>query len=149
MIRRPPRSTLFPYTTLFRSLDHVKTTLKMEMLQGQSPEMVRKEIYVHLMAYNLLRYLMWQAAKPKGNDPLRLSVQGTRQSFNQYRDLLANAGKVRRDKYLSLLLKMVAKTIVPLRPDRHEPRKRKRRPKAFPLMNEPREHLKQRFTAAR
>lgn len=130
------------------NLDHVKTTLKMEMLQAQSPEMVRKEIYVHLMAYNLLRYLMWQAAEPKGNDPLRLSVQGARQAFNQFRDLLADAGKVRRDRYLPLLLNMVAKAIVPLRPDRHEPRKRKRRSKAFPLMNEPRALLKQRLTAA-
>ena len=130
------------------NLDHVKTTLKMEMLQARSPEMVRKEIYVHLMAYNLLRYLMWQAAQSKGNDPLRLSVQGTRQSFNHYRDLLADAGKLRRDRYLPLLLNMVAKTSVPLRPDRHEPRKRKRRPKAFPLMNKPRAHLKQKLTAA-
>jgi len=111
--------------------------------------MVRKEIYVHLMAYNLLRYLMWQAAEPKGDDALRLSVQGTRQSFNQYRDLLADAGKQRGDRYGLLLLDMVAKTIVPLRPDRHEPRKRKRRPKAFPLMNKPRTILKQKLGNAR
>lgn len=130
------------------NLDHVKTTLKMEMLQAQSPEMVRKEIYVHLMAYNLLRYLMWQAAEENGSDPLRLSVQGSRQSFNQYRGLLADAGKRRRDRYGLLLLEMVAKAIVPLRPDRHEPRKRKRRPKAFPLMNEPRAILKQKLIAA-
>lgn len=130
------------------NLDHVKTTLKMEMLQAQSPEMVRKEIYVHLMAYNLLRYLMWQAAKEKGADSLRLSVQGARQSFNQYRDLLADAGKLRCDRYRSLLLDMVSKTILPLRPDRHEPRKRKRRPKAFPLMSEPRAVLKQKLIAA-
>lgn len=131
------------------NLDHVKTTLKMEMLQAQSPEMVRKEIYVHLMAYNLLRYLMWQSAEQKGNDPLRLSVQGARQSFNQYRDLLADAGQKRSDRYGLLLLDMVAKTIVPLRPNRHEPRKRKRRPKAFPLMNEPRAILNQKLIAAR
>ena len=130
------------------NLDHVKTTLKMEMLQAQSPEMVRKEIYVHLMAYNLLRYLMWQAAMHNGKTPLRLSVQGSRQSFNQYRDLLANAGQVRGSRYALLLLEMVAQTTVPLRPDRHEPRKRKRRPKAFPLMNEPRAILKQKLTAA-
>ena len=129
-------------------LDHVKTTLKMEMLQAHSPEMVRKEIYVHLIAYNLLRYLMWQAAEGNGDDPLRLSVQGARQSFNQYRDLLANADRLRCDRYHLLLLSMVSKTIVPLRPDRHEPRKRKRRPKAFPLMNEPRAVLKQKLIAA-
>ena len=120
----------------------------MEMLQAQSPEMVRKEIYVHLMAYNLLRYLMWQAADTTGNAPLRLSVQGARQSFNQYRNILAEAGKRRRDRYVVLLLDMVANTIVPSRPDRHEPRKRKRRPKAFPLMNKPRATLKQKLRAA-
>ena len=121
----------------------------MEMIQAQSPEMVRKEIYVHLMAYNLLRYLMWQAAVTKGDNPLRLSVQGTRQSFNQYRDLLADAGKRRCGRYGLLLLNMVAKTVVSLRPNRHEPRKRKRRPKAFPLMNEPRAILKQKLITAR
>ncbi len=110
--------------------------------------MVRKEIYVHLMAYNLSRYLMWQAAEEKGDDPLRLSVQGTRQSFNQYRDLLADAGNLRRDRYCLLLSDMVAKTIVPIRSGRHEPRKRKRRPKAFPLMNEPRAILKQKLIVA-
>lgn len=47
-------------------LRHVKTTLGMEMLRGKTPEMVRKEIYVHLMAYNLLRALMWEAAKKVG-----------------------------------------------------------------------------------
>lgn len=44
-------------------LGHVKTTLGMEILNGKTPEMVRKEIYVYLMAYNLLRTLMWDAAR--------------------------------------------------------------------------------------
>ena len=42
-------------------LRHVKTTLGMDELRGKTPQMVRKEIYVHLMAYNLLRTLMWEA----------------------------------------------------------------------------------------
>ena len=132
------------------NLDHLKTTLGMEMLRAQSPEMVRKEIYVHLMAYNLLRYLMWQAASQcsQSQAPLRLSVQGCRQSFNQFRSRLAEAGRVRLPKFCQSLLEMIAETIVPLRPHRYEPRKRKRRPKAFPLMNEPRAILKQKLAAA-
>ena len=130
------------------NLDHIKTTLGMEMLQAQSPEMVRKEIYVHLMAYNLLRYLMWQAASQVGQVALRLSVQGSRQSFNQFRSLLAEAGRVRLSRYSQKLLDMIAQTTVPLRPNRYEPRKRKRRPKAFPLMNEPRATLQQKLLAA-
>ena len=59
------------------SLRHVKTTLGMEMLRGKTPDMVRKEIYVHLMAYNLLRTVMWQAGKKAGVWPVRISLQGT------------------------------------------------------------------------
>jgi hypothetical protein len=130
------------------NLDQIKTTLGMEMLKAQSPEMVRKEIYVHLMAYNLLRYLMWQAGFQSNQAPLRLSVQGCRQSFNQFRSRLAEAGRVRLPRFCQSLLEMIAETIVPLRPNRYEPRKRKRRPKAFPLMNEPRAILKQKLAAA-
>ena len=60
------------------NLDHIKTTLGMEMVRSKTPAMVRKEIYMHLMAYNLLRALMWKAGKEHGVSPLRLSVQGTR-----------------------------------------------------------------------
>ena len=130
------------------NLDQIKTTLGMEMLKAQTPEMVRKEIYVHLMAYNLLGYLMWQAGSQSNQAPLRLSVQGSRQSFNQFRSRLAEAGRVRLPRFCQSLLEMIAETIVPLRPNRYEPRKRKRRPKAFPLMNEPRAILKQKLAAA-
>ncbi len=130
------------------NLDHIKTTLGMEMLRAQSPQMVRKEIYVHLMAYNLLRDLMWQAASQTQQDPLRLSVQGCRQSLNQFRSRLAEAGRVRLPRFCKYLLEMISQAMVPLRPDRYEPRRRKRRPKAFPLMNKPRATLKQKLAAA-
>ena len=60
-------------------LKHLKTTLGMDILRGKTPEMVRKEIYAHLLAYNLLRTLMWEAGTIYQVDPLRLSIQGTRQ----------------------------------------------------------------------
>lgn len=129
------------------NFDHLKTTLAMEMLKAQSPAMVRKEIYAHLIAYNLLRYLAWQAAKATGQDPLRLSIQGIRQSFNQFRTLLAHAGRHRGPIYTALLLDMVALTAVLDRPNRYEPRRIKRRPKAFPFLCEPRTVMKQRLIA--
>jgi len=54
-------------------IKHVKTTLKMEVLSGKTPEMVRKEIYVHLMAYNLLRSVMGQAAQSQAVSALRIA----------------------------------------------------------------------------
>jgi len=63
---------------------HLKTTLKMEMILPK-PEMVQKEIWMHLLAYNLLRSLMWQSAQQSQVLPLRMSLQGARQQFNQFR----------------------------------------------------------------
>ena len=73
------------------NLKHVKTTLGMEMLRGKSPEMVRKEIYMHLLAYNLLRTLMWQAALKAGVEPLRVSLQGARQHLGNFLGELKDA----------------------------------------------------------
>ncbi len=55
----------------------------MDELRGKTPQMVRKEIYVHLMAYNLLRTLMWEAGITQGVSPLRLSLQGTEEASPQ------------------------------------------------------------------
>ena len=65
----------------------LETTLQMEMIAAKTPDMVQKAIWIHLLAYNLLRLLMWQAAQPAQVSPLRLSLQGTRQQFNQLRPL--------------------------------------------------------------
>ena len=52
----------------FRS---IKCALKMEVPRCQSPEMVEKEIWMHLLAYNLIRGVMAQAAKAHGRGPRR------------------------------------------------------------------------------
>jgi hypothetical protein len=52
-------------------LRHLKTTLKMEVLRSKTPAMVRKEISVYLLAYNLLRTVMWEAGTQKGVNPIR------------------------------------------------------------------------------
>lgn len=129
------------------NLDHIKTTLGMETLKAQSPEMVRKELYAHLIAYNLLRYLMAQAATEYSVQPLRLSLQGTRQSFNHYRPLMAML-PTKGIMWQRQLLKMVARDVVPERPGRHEPRVKKQRPKSFPRMMKPRDTLKRKLGAA-
>jgi hypothetical protein len=69
---------------------HLKTTLKMEMILPK-PGNGAKEIWMHLLAYNLLRTLMWQSAPQSQVLPLLLSLQGTRQQFNQFRPELAQA----------------------------------------------------------
>jgi hypothetical protein len=126
---------------------HLKTTLKMEMIFAKTPEMVQKEIWVHLLAYNLLLALMWQAAQQPGGSPLRLSLQGTRQQFNQFRPQLAQTTAPDRHRLYTSLLLAISDQLVPLRPNRHEPRVTKRRPKSFPRMQQPRPVLKAKLAA--
>lgn len=56
----------------------------MDVLKGKTPSLVRKEIWVFLLAYNLLRTLMWSAGVQGGVHPRYLSLQGTRQHFNNF-----------------------------------------------------------------
>src|SRR5260370_42039477 len=58
----------------------LKQTLQMDVLRGQSPEMVRKEVWAHLLAYNLLRQLLAEAARGAGLLPWELSVKGAVQA---------------------------------------------------------------------
>jgi hypothetical protein len=123
-------------------LKHLKTTLGMDILRSKTPAMVRKEIYVYLLAYNLLRTLMWEAGTTYGVLPLRLSMHRTRQHLDNFiSQLLATSGNKRRQIY-RILLAMIVYKPVPERPGRSEPRVRKRRPKAYPLMQQPRNVLR-------
>jgi hypothetical protein len=86
------------------NLKHLKTTLGMDVLRCKSPSMVRKEIYVYLLAYNLLRTLMWSAGTTYGSPPLRLSLQGTRRHLaNFIPELLAVTSTQRNQIYRTLL----------------------------------------------
>ena len=124
------------------NLKHLKTTLGMDILRSKTPSMVRKEIYTFLLAYNLLRTLMWEAGTTYGVPPLQLSLQGTRHHWDNFiPQLLAVSPKGRHKLYLSLLAMIVHK-LVPERFGRVEPRVRKRRPKSYPLMQQPRTVLR-------
>ncbi len=89
-------------------LKHIKTTLGMDILRGKTPEMVRKEIYIHLLAYNLLRTVMWQAGSQKGVNPLRMSLQGARHHLNNFISELKDAIPIKRDKLYQIMLKIIA-----------------------------------------
>lgn len=124
------------------NLRHLKTTLGMEMLSAKTPEMVRKDLWAHLLAYNLLRTVMLQSAQSTNQVLSRLSLQGTRQQFLQMIGLLAISLEEVRERLFRVLMQVVAKDLLPLRAFRSEPRVVKRRPKPFPRMTKPRDVLK-------
>ena len=125
------------------NLKHLKTTLGMEVLRCKTPSMVRKELYVYLLAYNLLRSLMWSAGTTYSTHPLRLSVQGTRHHLNNFMTQLLAADSTKRQQIYRTLLLVIVHKAVPERPGRSEPRVRKRRPKAYPLMTKSRSELRE------
>ncbi|WP_442939200.1 transposase [Nostoc sp.] len=89
-------------------LRHLKTTLGMDVLRCQTPSMIRKEIYVYLLTYNLLRSLMWSAGTSYGTPPLHLSLQATRHHLNNFIPKLLATTSTKRLQIYRTLLKVIA-----------------------------------------
>ena len=126
-------------------LDDLKTTLHLEMLSCLTPAMIHKELEMHLIAYNLIRSIMGEAASVCHAPLDRLSFKGTLDTARQYSHTLAqipaSCRKLRQQVYADMLA-VIAEDQVPERPDRFEPRCQKRRPKNYPFMTRPRRQLK-------
>ena len=119
-------------------LRYLKTILQMDVLRGQTPEMVRKEIWMTLLGYNVIRMVMAQASQEHRCDPRHLSFKGALQTVQEFGPAL-RAGSARYRRWLwTIVLSSVAGDAVGHRPNRVEPRARKRRPKPYPLLTKPR-----------
>jgi hypothetical protein len=116
----------------------LKTYLGMDLLRGQSYDIILKEIAVHVLAYNLIRLLMWHAARGCGRDLHRLSFTGTLHRLRNTAPLLLMLPLAQAELLASQFLAWIGCDLVPLRPDRFEPRRRKRRPKEYSLLTMPR-----------
>jgi hypothetical protein len=126
----------------------LKQTLKMDVLRCRTPEMVRKEIWAHLLVANLIRGVMAEAAREHGVMPRELSFQGARQTMEAFRSELSHARPAEAEVLREVALKAIASHRVGDRPDRVEPRVRKRRPKNYPLMHKPRPKPRRRWVKA-
>lgn len=120
----------------------VKQTLKMDQLSCKTPEMVRRELWVHLLGYNLVRKVMAEAASVGGLRPRQLSFAGALQLWEQFRWLLQLGSGAQRPQYVLAFLLAVATHQVGDRPGRVEPRCVKRRPKEYPRLMKPRAEAK-------
>jgi hypothetical protein len=117
----------------------IKSTLGMEQLRCKSPDMAEKELLAYLIAHNLIRFVIAEAVARFQADLERMSFKGAVDALRQYSAAMAQARnqKMRLQLWEDLLLNL-ARDLVPLRPNRKEPRAVKRRPKAYPLLNKPR-----------
>lgn len=123
----------------------LKQTMQMDILRCQSPEMVRKEVWAHLLAYNLLRGLMARAAEEAGLLPLQVSFKGSLQMVQAFAAVLWTAEVEELEEIMRRLREAIREHRVGDRPNRCEPRKRKRRAKHYPLLNESRQQARARL----
>jgi hypothetical protein len=130
-------------------LRSLKVTRGMDVLRCQTPEMVRKEVWAHLLAYNLMRAAMAQAAQEAGLLPLEISFKGAVQAVNAFAALLLAAPAAEVEELCRRVRQALARHRVGHRPDRHEPRAVKRRPKSYGLLNEPRDRARARWRTGR
>jgi hypothetical protein len=123
----------------------IKQTMNMSVLRCKSPDMVRKEVWMHLLAYNLIRTLMAKAAKEGGIEPREVSFAGALQAVNAFAPVLQMAGKKDLPRLSQILLRIIARHRVGDRPDRFEPRAVKRRAKPIALLTLPRNQARKRL----
>lgn len=125
----------------------IKSILGMDMLRSKTPEMVRKEIWIHLLAYNIIRKIMAEAAKIAGVEPRGISFKGTIQILEDMIPLWKNKVRPFEELY-PIVLKMISTCKIYPRPNRSEPRAVKRRPKPFPRLHGKRSDAKKRGVSA-
>lgn len=130
-------------------LRSLKQTLQMDILRGRTPELVAKEVWAHLLAYNVVRLVMAEAARRVAVSPRQLSVAGAVQQLAAFAPPLREAASAAEVLTLwEALLVAVARHRVGKRPNRIEPRAVKRRGKAYPYLCVPRRQSRKRLAAA-
>jgi hypothetical protein len=146
------QTTAEDLATLYRArwnneldLRSIKCTLQMHELRCKTPELVRKEIWTHILAYNLVRTVMAQAAATHGLMPRSISFKGTIQTLEAFQPLIELRGMHHPARLLQLyhhLLDAIATHQVADRPNRFEPRVKKHRRNHYGWLMRPRAEVK-------
>ncbi|WP_160168446.1 IS4 family transposase [Novipirellula maiorica] len=122
------------------NLRSLKTVMQMDHLRCKKPHRVRNEVRAHMLAYNLIRQLMVEAALEAEVEPWQLSFKATLSSFVEILPMLC---MIKSESDLCAILYACCRShTVGNRPDRYEPRRKKRRPKNYKLMQKPRRRYK-------
>ncbi|WP_165253534.1 IS4 family transposase, partial [Paludisphaera soli] len=151
-IRDPGQASAEELASLYRArwnneldLRSIKITLQMDVLRRKTPELVRKEIWAHVLAYNLIRTVMAQAATIEGVGPRSISFKAAIQVLEAFRPLIAyrsHCGAGHQEELYEQLLGAIAAHRVSDRPDRFEPRMTRKGPRGYEELKRPRREIK-------
>lgn len=122
----------------------IKITNEMDVLRCKTATMIMRELAMHQIAYNLIRMVMTDAALTYDIEPHRLSFKGTLNAVQAFGSKLdgTSCTQKRREEIYEALIAVVARDLLPFRPERVEPRAKKRRPKNYQLLIKPRRRMK-------
>ena len=120
-------------------LRSIKQTMGMTVLRCKTPEMVVKEAWMYMLAYNLIRTAMAEAAQRAGVEPRELSFAGALQTLVAFSPALQAARPDDLPNLWNILLRAIGYHRVGDRPDRYEPRAVKRRSKPIAILRVPRQ----------
>jgi hypothetical protein len=129
-------------------LRSIKQTIQMERLRCGTPAMARKEVWAHLVAYNLVRGLQAQAAAAEEVAPRRVSFKGAARGLTEFGAGLLSGALAPTAETYRRLLRAVASQRVGGRPNRAEPRAIKRRKRDYPLLTQPRDVARRKLRLA-
>ena len=116
----------------------IRSAMQMDILRYKTPDMFHKEIWTHLLTYNLLRTVMAVAADENDTEPRKISFKGAKQALTAFAPKIEAARPEDRAPLIDALLTTIAYHRVGDRPGRCEPRARKRRPKPAVRLTQPR-----------
>jgi hypothetical protein len=119
-------------------LRSLKQAMGMRRLRCRTPAMVRKELWVYLLAYNLSRVRMALAAAVHGPMPRSLSFTAAKTHIHNFAQHMKAASKATQDRLEAELLKAIATNQVGQRPGRKEPRAVKKRQQKYSYLTKPR-----------
>jgi hypothetical protein len=125
----------------------IKAQMGMDILGGQTPEMMEREIWAHLATYNLIRRLQASAAVWRGCQPRQLSFAAAQNQLRQNQHALSTFDDRRYEQLVRTMVQGAGQRMVGKKPDRYEPRRRKRREKISRLLMVPREQARQEVAA--
>jgi hypothetical protein len=126
----------------------IKVTMNLDILRCKTPAMVRKEMWTGLLAYNLIRRTILQAAERSGQTPREVSYSAALQAIAAGWQLMALGDDAAIRRLAEVELDNLAGHIVGNRPNRVEPRAIKRRPKPHDLLTEPRDRARAKLIGA-
>lgn len=116
-------------------IEEQKIWLGSDVLRSKTAAGIRKEIYARIVAGNLIHWLILKAAKKHKKNPARISTVTATRLINCYSWRMHDAEESKVEMLYEELLEKIASAAIPYRPNRNEPRMKRRDQKHYSILH--------------